>query len=98
MTLDEFGKAVYSFSVEYNEHKNYYQSASNYFEGLAEAWGEPINEVVDAAARQEMIDTDTIWAIRWYPRGPTGFYTVFAATFDEAFRKAVELDMKEVHE
>ena len=88
MTLDEFGQSVCLLYIQRNEHRNTYQDAKTYLETMDAL------EIIDAEtsdeARARMIETDSIWEIRWYPSTPIGFCTVFAPTFEEAWAQVMQ--------
>jgi hypothetical protein len=42
--------------------------------------------------RAEMLRTNEIWIVQWYPITPVGFYAVAAATLDKALQLANEVE------
>ena len=68
-------------SIEYNEHKLVYQGIEEYLQLH-------VNELdvmdVDPSDWEQIVATDTIWEVRWYPRTPIGFNQVAAATLERA--------------
>jgi hypothetical protein len=77
-----------SLTLEHNRHKDYYQSASEWWtEELArhgeDAWNWPSDE-----ARQRAIDTDEVWLLQWYPHTPIGSYSIAAPTLAELLAHA----------
>jgi|HubBroStandDraft_6_1064221.scaffolds.fasta_scaffold337814_3 hypothetical protein len=76
-----------SMTIAHNEHKNCYQSVIQYFDHVQHR-----KESCTPEEFAEMIATDEIWEIQWYPRTPISFYYVMAATFEKALEMAMEID------
>ena len=63
--------------LQHNEHRDYYQSAAE--------WLEENDRFIwkDEASKKMAIETDSVWALQWYPDTPIGFYAVAAPTLEE---------------
>ena len=94
VTIEAFAAGVMSLSISCNKNKEVYESAEVYIEGLEEIGFLESADLSDDL-RQRMIDTDTVWEVRWYPRTPVGSHTVFGATFEEAWAEAVSVWLEE---
>jgi hypothetical protein len=70
----------YSFSIEYNEHKNYYET-------VEQCYDDKKDDFVDW---DECVRTNTVYELHVYPRTPIGFYVVYASTLEKAIEKALE--------
>ncbi len=76
--------ACVSFSIEFNQHANYYQTAADWLkeeEGRGSN-GRPHFDWVSPEERQRAIDTDSIWICQWYPHTPIGFVALAASSFE----------------
>ena len=77
-----------------NEHRNYYQSAAQSLDELAQYECPP--EISDEV-RQKMIETNTIINLHFYPNTPVGFYSIYHYDLDLALDEALAcLNQKEV--
>lgn len=64
-------------SLHHNEHKNVYMTAAAYIEEQGAHW-----DWVSPEQRQKAIETDSIWALQWYPNTPIAFCALAAADLD----------------
>lgn len=67
-------------TLEHNDHKNVYEKASDWI--ADNEWCEWESE----SAKQQAIETDEIWTLRWYPETPVGFCAVAAPTLPDLLR------------
>lgn len=70
----------YSFSLEYNKHRNYYETVEEYFYGRKE----------DFVDWDECVATNTVYELHIYPHTPIGFYVVYASTLEKAIKAMLE--------
>lgn len=61
-------------SLEHNQHKNFYEKASDWIDD------NDLFEWENEEAKQKPIETDEIWTLQWYPHTPVGFCAVAAPT------------------
>ena len=90
--INRFASEVLSWQVHYNDHKIDYETteqALNFQLNIDPEYRTEIDSDGDNDW-QRMIDTDTIWQVRWYPRTPGGHHVVHASTFVRAITKAIE--------
>lgn len=72
--------------LTHNEHRGYYENASDY---IREGRERPAPATwKDDDAIQRAISTDEIWELQWYPDTPVGFYRVAAPTLHELLELA----------
>jgi hypothetical protein len=71
-------------SVEVNEHRNYYDSASKYMDEL-------FDPDIDTDIKEKMIETDTIICIQFYPHTPIGFHIIYHYDLDIALDDALKV-------
>lgn len=81
MKLEEFINKHKPLSVwvEYNEHKNNYETIEKFFERLD--WDNELDNVLD---KEECIKQDTVYRLQVYPSTPIGFCLIFASTLEKA--------------
>jgi hypothetical protein len=65
-----------SLTISHNQHRNYYESATEYIFRFPDGWK-------DEKSKQRAIDTDEIWELQWYPDTPVGFRRVYAPSLAE---------------
>ena len=85
-----FPKHEAGLTLAHNEHKGYYQSATDWIEDqerLSEtgAWF----DWVSSEEKEKAIATDSIWTLQWYPRTPNGFHAVAASTVEAVLAGAL---------
>ena len=78
-----FPKYKVSIFMQHNAHKNYYQSASDWIDEYSDWCDWESDE-----AKQQAIETDSIWTLQWYPDTPIGFFAVAAPTLEDLLRFA----------
>lgn len=76
--------------LTHNQHKDYYQSASDYIAERETLGGEPA--WADDEAKARALATDEIWELQWYPRTPISSYSIAAPTLNELLALAREYD------
>lgn len=69
--------------VRCNSHKSYYDT-------IEEHIGDDIGQV-DEDTLEEIIRTNTLICIQFYPHSSVGFYTVYHYDLDKAIEKALSL-------
>lgn len=74
----------------HNEHKGYYESASQWLSNKL-----PQPSWKSEASKAAAIETDEIWTLQWYPRTPVGFNYIAAPTLEELLEFADELEKEE---
>ena len=70
-----------SFYLNYNEHRDYYESIEECHEKDKEGF-------VDW---DECVKTNTVFELHVYPRTPISFYRVYASTLEKAIAKMVSI-------
>ncbi len=71
------------WSIEFNDHKGYYQTAQQVIEQFeANEDTGPCLEFQTPELRQKAIDTNTIYYLQWYPHTPNGFVGFAAPTLE----------------
>ena len=76
-------KNILSWSIEYNEHKNYYESVEQYY-------GERQFEF-DFIDYDTCKKTNTVYCLRWYPKTPIGFYAIYGSDINEVLKSGLEV-------
>jgi uncharacterized membrane protein len=61
-------------SIEINEHRNNYETVEQYFE---DHWKKQHKEEIPKYVYDEMVRTNTIVSIQYYPNTPIGFNVVY---------------------
>lgn len=67
-----------ALSLTHNDHRNVYETLTDYIANRDLA-----GDFVCAEAMQRAIDTDEIWELQWYPETPIGSHLVAAPTLAE---------------
>ena len=67
-----------------NEHKVYYQTVEQWLNEDRD------KDEVSEDTRANMIASDSVVTLQWYPRTPVGFYRIIDATIDGAINRALE--------
>ncbi len=75
----------HSFSLERDEHKASYMTATQWIEDCVNRFAGTAPEVLQA-----MKATDTIWSLQIYPDTPIGFYVWYGATAEACIDAAME--------
>ena len=87
MTLDELVARSMSVSVEFNPHRNFYESVEEYFlavqRELQSDWSR-----LSQRTRDALLKGDRLVALRVYPRTPVGFDLFYGATLDQVLALA----------
>lgn len=69
--------------IEHNDHKTIYQPVRAYL------YDNKIGEKdMPPSEYEEVIATDELWVVRWYPHTPVGFCIVAASTLEKALEWA----------
>lgn len=84
---DLFPPHLVCASIEHNDHKGVYQSIEDYVQDESEHMDYPVR-FESAEHFRRSVETDELWAVRWYPNTPVGFCIVYAPTLDEAIAYA----------
>jgi hypothetical protein len=74
--------------ITVNAHRNYYETAENYWKGLCAGDKDLVNEVSPEVVKT-MLDTNTIVQIQAYPETPVGFYSVYHYDINKAIEEAI---------
>ena len=75
--LELKNKCKCGISITINQHKNYYDTAEEYFQNN-EFMKEYLTEGdIDPEVYEKMKEFDTIIEIQFYPHTPIGFYKIF---------------------
>lgn len=85
MDIQAFAAGVHSMEIEYNPHKQTYQSAKDYLELMSELDIAGIDDGIDGKDWNQMIESETIWRINVYPSTPIGFYVIMSSTLEKAW-------------
>jgi len=78
-------RAKCTVHITVNQHRNYYNTAEEALEEYASYECPP---QIEDDVRAEMIRTDTIVNVQFYPDTPIGSYDVYHYDFDECVRQA----------
>lgn len=76
-----------SVRVEVNEHRDYYMTAEASLTELDERGDRPLE--IAPEVRAEMIRTNTIVNLHFYPHTPIGFYEIYHYDLDTALDEAL---------
>lgn len=76
-------KCASTVEVRCNPHRSYYDTIREYI-------GDDIDEVEDVILN-EMLKTDTLICIQFYPHSSVGFHTVYHYDIDKAIDKALAI-------
>ena len=68
-------------TIQINEHRNNYESVEKYFEN---EWRKEDKEEIPKDVYDEMVRTDTIVSIQYYPRTPVWFNLVYHYDIEKA--------------
>lgn len=66
-----------ALTIIHNDHNTYYEDIIVYLDRP-----HIDDEDISPEDREEIIKTNSIWEIQWYPDTPNGFYYVAAATLE----------------
>ena len=77
-----------SVTVNYNQHKDFYQSVESYLNAQERYNDDPM--IPDAIIRKEMIERNQMVCIQAYPNTPIGFYLVYHWDLDTAIDEMLE--------
>jgi hypothetical protein len=86
----KFPRHACGLYLTHNEHRDYYQTAAEWFTERATI--EVIPQFASPDARQRCIDTDEVWTLQWYPNTPIGSYYIAAPTLEELLAFAAEVE------
>lgn len=73
--------------ITVNEHRNYYETAEHFLAERDSRGDAPLE--IDPNVRQQMIDTNTIINLHFYPDTPIGFYEIYHYDLDAALDEAL---------
>ena len=73
--------------VTINEHRNYYESAEHFLSERDARGDQPLE--IDSEVRAQMIATNTIVNLHFYPDTPVGFYEIWHYDLDAALDEAL---------
>jgi hypothetical protein len=80
-------KCKAGFSLEINEHKNVYESVEDYLnESLCDFREQIPNDIY-----KEIVRTDNLVHLQFYPNTPVGFYIVLHYDLDMAINEALKV-------
>ena len=65
-----------SMEIQYNDHKNCYETAEEYFEN------DFLRQEVTDEDYEKCVELNTVWSIRWYPSTPIGFYSIYTYSLE----------------
>lgn len=68
--------------IEHNAHRDYYEPLQ---EKVAELLHD---EEISPKEADEILTSDSLWSIQWYPNTPVGFYKVYGCSLSSALEKA----------
>lgn len=63
--------------LTHNEHKDSYEEIGQWIVDQTEP-----NDWVSEDEMERAIETDSVWALQWYPDTPIGFYRLTASSLD----------------
>jgi hypothetical protein len=76
--------------LEHNAHRDYYQSAADWFE--EQSHRECTYDWPNDEAKQRAVATNEIWTLQWYPRTPIGCHMIAAPTLEELLSFAERIE------
>lgn len=74
-----------------NPHRGLYQKAGQYLKDIQDRGGDNDSPLADEDVTKEMIATDTIVHLQFYPRTPIGFYSIYHHDIGAALDEAMEI-------
>ena len=73
--------------ITINEHRNYYETAEYYLSERDQRGDEPLE--IDPDVRAQMIATNTVVNLHFYPDTPIGFYEIWHYDLEAALDQAL---------
>ena len=75
------------FGIEVNHHNTFYESAEEHLSRSKESISDEVYN--------EMIATNTIYCVWFYPNTPIGFYNVYHYDLDKCLDRAIEISIEQ---
>jgi hypothetical protein len=76
-------KVAVSVHVDFNPHKDFYESAENYF-----------GNFMDQSQLEGVDLSKDIWTVQFYPHTPIGFYQLIGNDLEELLDLALKIDLE----
>lgn len=81
-------KCKASVTISINNHRDYYDTVEDKFKSEPDA---EFRDEIDNDVFDEMVRTDTVIEVQFYPNSPVGFYRVYHYDIEKAIEEALRL-------
>lgn len=82
-----------SLTIEHNPHRADYMAVETWMDYVTQsamAGGFSVDETIRPEDRSEILRTQEIWVVSWYPQTPVGSREAISATLERALELAME--------
>lgn len=84
--IDKFPSHKASLLLSHNDHRNYYETVSDFYE---------LDHFETEEDFKKCIENDDVWQLTWYPSTPIGSYSICGSSLERVLERAKEIERKE---